>query len=126
MASDTTIAELYEILQSAFDWSGEHLHRFLIHGSAYGIRCPGGIVFEEDARGVPLTRFGLHCGGGRRAIGDLDELREAVDRVKAYQEFQPGKFDRRKLNAQLRTLAQDREVRDDLQDSNGYHRRGRP
>ena len=193
MASDTTIAELHEILQSAFDWSGEHLHRFLIRGSAYGIRCPGGIVFQEDACGVPLCRFGLHCGerfryeydftvdwaldirlekalpfnqdralplciggsraappedcagardylerldrhkyhlpieelgimaeamqrfldsgGDRHAIGDLDELREAVDRVKAYQEFQPDKFDRRKLNRQLRVLAQDREVR---------------
>jgi hypothetical protein len=62
VASDTSIAQLHEILQSAFDWSGEHLHRFLIHGSAYGIRCLGGIVFEEDARGVPLSRFGLRCG----------------------------------------------------------------
>ena len=33
LASDTSIAELHEILKSAFDWSGEHLHRFLIHGS---------------------------------------------------------------------------------------------
>src|SRR6266481_816828 len=33
VASDTTLAELHEILQSAFDWSGEHLHRFLIHGA---------------------------------------------------------------------------------------------
>jgi Plasmid pRiA4b ORF-3-like protein len=62
VARDTTIAELHEILRSAFDWSGEHLHRFPIHGSAYGIRCLAGIVFEEDARGVPLSRFGLHCG----------------------------------------------------------------
>jgi hypothetical protein len=38
-------------------------------------------------------------------------LREAVDRVKAYQDFQPGKFDRRELNRQLRSLAQDREAR---------------
>jgi hypothetical protein len=28
----------------------------------YGIRCLGGIVFKEDARRVPLRRFGLHCG----------------------------------------------------------------
>ena len=62
VASDTTIAELHEILQSAFDWSGERLHRFLIHGAAYGIRCLGGIGFREDARRVPLSRFVLHCG----------------------------------------------------------------
>ena len=57
-----------------------------------------------------MQRF-LDSDGDRRAIGDLDELREAVDRVKAYQDFQPGKFDRRELNRQLRALAQDREVR---------------
>ena len=57
-----------------------------------------------------IQRF-LDSDGDRHAIGDLDELREAVDRVKAYQDFQPGKFDRRKLNRQLRALAQDREVR---------------
>jgi hypothetical protein len=62
LASDTSIAELHEILKSAFDWSGEHLHRFLIHGSTYGIRCPGGLIFQEDARRVALSRSGLRCG----------------------------------------------------------------
>ena len=158
----------------------------LTYGAAYGIRCLGGIVFQEDARWVPLSRFDLHRGerfryeydftadwtldirlekalpfnqdralplciggsraappedcagawdylerldrhkyrlpieelgimaeamhrfldsdGDRHAIGDLDELREAVDRVRAYQDFRPAKFDRRKLNAQLRAI----------------------
>ena len=63
VASETRLAELHEILQTAFNWSGgEHLHRFLIHGVAYGIRCLGGIVFREDARRVPLSRFRLHSG----------------------------------------------------------------
>ena len=53
----------------------------------------------------------LDSDGDRHAIGDLDELREAADRVKAYQDFQPDRFDRRQLNRQLRALAQDREVR---------------
>ena len=26
----TGLAELHDVLQTAFDWSGEHLHRFLI------------------------------------------------------------------------------------------------
>jgi hypothetical protein len=193
VVSETSLAELHDVLQTAFDWSGEHLHRFLIHGAAYGIRCLGGIVFREDALRVRLSRFRLHCGerfryeydfttdwkldirleralpfdpdralpsciGGSRAAppedcagaldylkrldwhrshvpidelnimaeairqfldsdgnlhakGDLDELREAVDRVKAYQDFQPDKFDRRELNRRLRALTQDREVR---------------
>jgi hypothetical protein len=28
--SETSLAELHEILRTAFDWSGEHLHRFLL------------------------------------------------------------------------------------------------
>ena len=60
--SETSLAELHEILQNAFDWSGEYLHRFLIHGAAYEVPCIGGIVFREDARKVPLSRFRLHCG----------------------------------------------------------------
>src|ERR1700680_5142298 len=62
VASETSLAELHEILQTAFDWSGEHLHRFLIHGAAYWIPYLGGIVFREDARRVPLSRFHMHCG----------------------------------------------------------------
>src|ERR1700738_4859501 len=62
VVSTTSIAELHEILQNAFDWSGEHLHRFLIHGTAYGIPYPGGIGFRENARGMPLSRFRLHRG----------------------------------------------------------------
>ena len=191
VASDTSLAELHAILQRAFAWSDEHLHRFLIHGSAYGVPRPGGITFREDARRVPLSRFHrgerfryeydftadwqldlrlertlpfepdrplpsciggsraappedcagawaylqrldghkdhppleelslmaealqrwLHAEGDRRAIGDLDELREAIYRVEAYQAFRPDRFDQRALNRQLRALAQDREVR---------------
>jgi len=59
---ETSLAELHGILQTAFDWSGEHLHRFLVHGRAYGILYLGGIVFREDARPVPLSRFRPHCG----------------------------------------------------------------
>jgi len=191
--SESSLAELHEILQNAFAWSGEHLHRFVICGAAYGVPYLGGIVFREDARRVPLSRFRLHCGerfryeydfmanwkldirlervlpfdperalplciGGNRAappedcagalaylerldwhrshppledlsligevvrrfldsggdcqvMGDLDELSEAIDRVEAYQDFQPDRFDRGALNRQLRLLSQDREVR---------------
>ena len=57
-----------------------------------------------------MRRF-LDSDGDRCAIGDLDKLREAVDRMKAYQDFQPDKFERRQLNLGLRALIQDREVR---------------
>ena len=60
---------------------------------------------------VEAMRRILDLDGDRHAIGDLDELREAVDSVKAYQVFQPDRFNRRELNLQLRALAQDREAR---------------
>ena len=37
------------------------------------------------------------------ALGDLDEIREAMDRLDLYQQLQPSAFNRRHLNAQLRT-----------------------
>jgi hypothetical protein len=72
-----------------------------------------------------VCRF-LDSDGDRQAISDLDELHEAIDRVEAYQDFQPDRFDRRTLNRQLRLLAQDRGCGDDLQDSSGDPRRRRP
>jgi hypothetical protein len=44
ITSETSIAQLHEILQQAFDWSGEHLHRFRIHGRVAALlstRMPG-------------------------------------------------------------------------------------
>jgi hypothetical protein len=67
-------------------------------------------VDELNIIAEAMGRF-LDADGNRHAIGDLDELREAIDRVKAYQDFQPDKFDQRELNRRLRTLTQDREVR---------------
>src|SRR4051812_26488517 len=62
ITSKTNLAELHYILNTVFHWSGEHLHRFRIHGRDYGVPQRGGIVFDEDARLVPLSRFRLHCG----------------------------------------------------------------
>ena len=49
VVSTTSIAELHEILQNAFGWSGQHLHRFLIHS---------GIIAESLAAMQTETRFG--------------------------------------------------------------------
>jgi hypothetical protein len=38
----------------------------------------------------------------REALGDLDEIREAMDRLDLYHQLQPSAFNRRHLNAQLR------------------------
>ena len=60
--ADTTIAELHAVLRTAFGCSGEHLHRFVIHGREYGISYVGGPGFRDDARQVRLGELGLRLG----------------------------------------------------------------
>jgi hypothetical protein len=69
---DSTIADLHLTLQTAFGWSDDHLHRFLIHGKQYGLAYLGGITFSDDPRLIKLSDLGLrvrekflykHCGG---------------------------------------------------------------
>jgi len=33
VSCDTTIADLHTVLQTALDWVGDHLHRFVFHGA---------------------------------------------------------------------------------------------
>jgi hypothetical protein len=47
--------------------------------------------------------------GTRQALGDLQELREAVERVSEYQKFQPRRCGRREMSRRLRALL-DQEV----------------
>ncbi len=56
---ETTIAGLHAVLQTAFGWGGEHLHRFVIHGRYYGIAYAGGLGFRDNARQVRLADLGL-------------------------------------------------------------------
>jgi len=58
----TSIALLHEVLQLAFGWDGERLHRFVVHGREYGIGYAGGIGFSDHPHAVRLSRFGLRAG----------------------------------------------------------------
>jgi hypothetical protein len=44
--------------RSAFGWGDEHLHRFVVHGTEYGVDHLGG-PFRDDARRVRLAELGL-------------------------------------------------------------------
>jgi Plasmid pRiA4b ORF-3-like protein len=58
----TSVAGLHAVLQTAFGWSDEHLHRFTIHAVEYGLWREGTTGFSHDARTVPLSRFALRPG----------------------------------------------------------------
>ena len=62
VAASTTIAGLHAIVQAVFGWSGEHLHRFVIGGTEYGISYLGGPGFRDDARQVRLADLRLREG----------------------------------------------------------------
>jgi len=63
--------------------------------------------FEELGIIAAASERWEKAGGGREALGDLDELREAVARVRAYQEFQPRRCDCREINRKLRVISQE-------------------
>jgi hypothetical protein len=59
-------------------------------------------VLADVAQVVLDTPAGVSI---REAIGDLNAVREATDRLEVYEQFQPGAFRRRHINAELRTRA---------------------
>ncbi len=62
VTSDTTIAQLHDVLQIAVGWEDLHLHQFRIHGKAYGVYRDGGISFADNPREITLAAFKLRKG----------------------------------------------------------------
>ncbi len=62
VTSDTTIAHLHAILQTAMGWEDVHLHCFRIHGKDYGISRAGGLLFDDDPHQVILSASGGFVG----------------------------------------------------------------
>ena len=56
---DASVADVHAVLQIAFGWDGEHLHRFVIHGVEYGIGYAGGVGFRDDPHRIHLADLGL-------------------------------------------------------------------
>ncbi len=59
ITSDTTIAQLHDILQIAMGWEDPHPHQFRIHGKAYGVYRDGGMLFDDNPHQVVLADFKL-------------------------------------------------------------------
>ncbi len=70
VTSDTTIAQMHSILQTAMGWEDLHLHRFRLHGKDYGIYRDGGLLFDDDPYQVRLSNFRLRA--SERFVYDYD------------------------------------------------------
>src|SRR5262249_58403049 len=90
--SDSTIADLHDTLQIAFGWSGDHLHRFLIHGKQYGVSYLGGITFRDDPRRIKLSDFGLRVKEKFLYEYDFIDQWRHVIRVEAILPSEPDRF----------------------------------
>ena len=59
--ASTTLEELHHVIQIAFAWSGDHLHRFKAHGREYDADAPvalGGLGLRRNERFVYDYDFG--------------------------------------------------------------------
>jgi hypothetical protein len=59
VCSDSTVAQLHEVLQITFGWEDEHLNRFEILGREYGVYRDGGGMIGIDATRVQLCDLKL-------------------------------------------------------------------
>lgn len=59
--SESTLADLHEILQVAFGWEDVHLNRFEIRGRGYEVYRDGGGMTGIDAEDVRLCDLNVRC-----------------------------------------------------------------
>ncbi len=89
--AQTTIAQPHIVLQTVFGWSGEHLHRFVIHGREYGIFYIGGPGFRDDARIIRVGELGLRLGERFAYEYNLFAAWEVQVRVERMVQAEPGR-----------------------------------
>jgi hypothetical protein len=85
VCNDMTLAQLHAILQIVFDWSGEHLHTFHLHGKDYGSH-------GAETRHVRLGTFRLHRGERFRYIYDYGAHWQCDIRLEAILPRDPTRF----------------------------------
>lgn len=68
--SDQSLADFHDTLQILMGWDDTHLHRFLIHGKAYGMARDGGLWFRDNPKQVPISS--LHLRHKERFLYEYD------------------------------------------------------
>ncbi len=67
---DQSLADFHDTIQILMSWDDIHLHRFLIHGKAYGIARDGGLWFRDNPKRVPISS--LHLRQKERFLYEYD------------------------------------------------------
>ncbi len=62
---EATLADLHDVLQTAFGWENAHLHQFVIGGAFFGGTDPMGGMWDEEM--TDERRVSLRDAVGRRA-----------------------------------------------------------
>lgn len=57
--SDQNLADFHDTLQIVVGWDDTHLHRFLIHGRAYGTTRDSGLWFSDNPKQIQLSDLHL-------------------------------------------------------------------
>ncbi len=91
VTSDTTIAQLHDMLQIAMGWEDLHLHQVRIHGKAYGIYRAGGISFADNPHQVTLADFKPRKGERFVYEYDMGDYWQHDIRVEQVLPLEPGK-----------------------------------
>ncbi len=91
VTSDTTIAQLHDMLQIVMGWEDLHLHQFRIHHKAYGIYRDGGISFVDNPHEVRLTDFRLRKGERFIYEYDMGDYWQHDIRLEQVLALEPGK-----------------------------------
>ena len=52
-----SLADFHKIIQIAYSWDNDYLHKFHIYGKDYGVSYPGGIYFSDDAHKIYIEDF---------------------------------------------------------------------
>ena len=89
VTGDTTIAQLHDVLQIAMGWEDLHLHRFRIHGKAYGSYRDGGIAFADNPQHVILADFTLRKAERFVYEYDMGDFWQHDLRIEAVLSFDP-------------------------------------
>lgn len=62
VSGNTSLAQLHQLIQIAYDWDDDYLHQFHIYGKDYGLYREGGIMFSDNAHEVFIDDFEFDAG----------------------------------------------------------------